>query len=278
MLIDMHEYKESLADLWHVVFGDDYSYINRIFDDEYKNDILCFSHIENGKAVSAFYLLKNTLRCDNYDYNGFYLYSAATLPEYRKMGLMSKLIHEALEYCKSEDVDFVSLVPANDGLYSYYNKFGFREAMYRWKNIFQSAYDQKFCLEHIPDVNSVMDFRRNYKGNMINFRDSAYSYAIESSKSGNTHFYRLSDTAFCLSDDNGGFVYELICDEDKIEDEINKLLMHTKETFCTVMSPYDMSKFSVFSVAEKYGMIYPINKRLVREWKFTDIYMNFALD
>lgn len=278
MLIDAQKYKESLIYLWNKVFGDDYGYIKNIYRDEFKDDILCFAHIENNKAVSAFYLLKNTLKFEGKFYNGYYLYSAATLPEYRKKGLMSKLIKEAQKFCEDSGCDYVSLVPANDELYHYYEKFGFQEAMHYWHNVFQSEFDESFVADVISDVEQFSKFRYNYKGNMFDYSSKATAYAVLSLKKSRYNILRLSDTAYCCFDENGALAYEFICEQEKIKEEIKKLLKTVKDPFCIVLSPYDMSSFSLLSFPNKFGMIYPIHSELKRDWKYTDIYMNLALN
>jgi hypothetical protein len=53
---------------------------------------------------------------------GIYIYAAATLPQYRRRGIMSRLIGAA---CSR--VDFAALLPAGDSLYGYYSALGFAE-------------------------------------------------------------------------------------------------------------------------------------------------------
>ena len=134
MLIDKQKYKDSLSLLWHRVFGDYYSYISILFKEDYDNSILCFGELDNENVISAFYLLKNTLNFNGKIYNGFYLYAAATLPEYRGKGTMSALIREAQDFCKAEGYDYISLLPAEESLYDYYGRFSFETAMYRCRS------------------------------------------------------------------------------------------------------------------------------------------------
>lgn len=278
MLIDMQKYKKSLADLWNVVFGDSYEYINNIYKEEYKEDILCFAEIEDEKAVSAFYLLRSCLHFDGKNYDGWYLYSAATLPEHRSKGLMGKLIKEAQQFCVSEGYDFISLVPANDGLYTYYDKFGFYEAMYYRSSTFRPSYISSSAVVQITDYDMIKYMRSFYKGNMFAFQSKADDYAISSLLCAGIDFLQLSESACCAFDSDEHLVLELICDEKEIRQAAEKLLGTVDAPLCTVLSPYDMSDLSIESTIVKFGMLYPIHKDLIREWKFTDIYMNLALN
>lgn len=278
MIIDMEKYKLSLADLWNEVFGDTYGYINRIFKEEYKNDIICFGEKDDEKVVSAFYLLKNSLRFEGRIYNGFYLYSAATLPQYRKRGLMGKLIKEAQGYCEEQGCDYISLVPAEDELYNYYEKFGFCEAMHYWNNACQTCYDENFSLDRISDVSTINDMRRNYDGNMFQYEGKAYEYVTSVLKSESAHFYKISETGCCLFGVGDAFALEFITNKDNVKNDLEKMLKTVKEPFCIIWSPFEMSEYSILSYPKKFGMIYPINNELKRDWKYTDIYMNLALN
>ena len=278
MLIDMQKYKNSLAYLWNKVFGDSYDYINNIFKEEYKNDILCFAEIEGDRAVSAFYLLRSSLHFDGKDYNGWYLYSAATLIEYRRKGIMEKLIKEAQSFCADEGYEYISLVPANDGLYGYYGKFGFHEAMYLRQNTLRTSSVHNSVYSSVTDHEKIKALRSSYKGNMFSFKNKAYDYAISSLLCTGIEFIQLSDSAYCAVDSEEDLVLEFICDIQGFRQATEKLLEAVDTPLCSVLSPYDMRDFSAESAIVKFGMIYPINENLVRNWKYTDIYMNLALN
>lgn len=243
MLIDKQIHKEALAELWHKVFGDNYSYINLIFRDEYSDSIICFGETEGDKVVSAFYLLKNTLKLEGRVYKGYYLYAAATLASHRGKGIMGRLINEAQLYCKNEGADFISLVPSQKSLYSYYQRFGFESAMYCYFNSENPGNLIKI------DGEEYYAFRSDIVADYVNFERNAFSYAINCFNEVGTGFYKDSsnDRYFCIDDEN--YVIE------------------------------ELSSDSLFSKEKKpFGMIYPINNELLRNWNYTDIYMNIALD
>ena len=54
-----------------------------------------------------------------------YLYGIATLPEYRRQGISSKLIHQMLEQCRENGTVFTFLIPEDEKLKDYYMKYGF---------------------------------------------------------------------------------------------------------------------------------------------------------
>lgn len=250
MLIDKNRYKKSLADLWHCVFGDSYSYIELIFKSEYEKSILCFGELVDDEVVSAFYLIESELVFEGKNYKGYYLYAAATLPEYRSKGLMSKLIFEAEEYCKNQKTDFISLVPSKETLYGYYSAFGFRDAMYCCKNYDYSRSVTNKNITLIADSNEYLAIRNKYQGNYFSFSSDAFSYAADCLTAAGYNFYKISDESFMIYSYEENSILELISFEENCK--VNETV--------------------------KFGMIYPINEELDRDWKFTDIYMNIALD
>lgn len=244
MLIDKAKYKETLTDLWVEVFGDDRGYVELIFNESYSDCIICFAELEEDKAVSAFYLIKNSLRFEGVTYSGYYLYAAATLPSHRKRGLMTSLIKEAQGYCKDNGVDFVSLVPSEEGLYGYYAGIGFEKAMYR------NSFDTKIFGSDKSDAEEYFKRRSQLNGNFINFDKTSFLYAVDCLAFAGAGFYRCNNELMLYLPDEDDIIESLTSD--------------------TVVVPTDKST--------PYGMLYPINRELIREWRHTDIYMNIALD
>lgn len=276
MLIDITKNKKSLADLWHRVFGDPYSYIELIFKEEYSNSILCFGEIKGEEVVSAFYLLKNTLKFEGKLYNGVYLYAAATLPEYRGDGLMSALINEAQEYCRENGYDFVSLVPSENSLYNYYSRFGFESAMYRYKGSITHSGKASVACKIIENSNAVLSVRSKYDNNIITFDKNAFSYAADCLKAGGYSFYLLSEDSYALFSKEQKSVEEFISPTDKLDINGRILCDLLPEDNITISAPFELP-FCEIDI-EKSGMLYPVNAELCREWKYTEIYMNIALD
>lgn len=273
MLINKNTYKKTLSDLWHKVFGDDYSFINLIFKQEYKEHILCFAELDGDKAVSAFYLIRNELKFEGKHYDGYYLYAAATLPEYRKAGLMSKLIGEAQHYCREKMIDFISLVPSQESLYSYYERFGFQAAMYRSESrgcIFNNSLSKG---EILTDAKAILEIRSRFEGNMINFHPATFVYAFDCLKNGGFEFIRISDDSYLLRSGDADSISEFTSSEKNLKENSEKL----QNTDRVITSPFKLSAFSENKI-KPYGMLYPVNNELDRRWKHTDIYMNLALD
>lgn len=268
-------YCEELKELWHTVFGDDYDYINLFFKKEYS---LCdtFAEVIDGKIVSVLYLLNCRIDFNSETYKGKYLYAAATHPDYRSRGLMGKLINEALDYCKNaSDTDFISLVPANDGLYDYYGKFGFETALYRYETTVETkgkAIPDRYYGQAELHGCELLRLMSNYRGNRFYFCQEDMAYALDCVQHSDYIFYKTeSDDAYFAVNMEDKTVLDFISTEDKTEENINDLISELSDEF-TVYSPYDFKTYGNSKKA-RYGMMYSFNGV-----DFKDIYMSYALD
>lgn len=260
-----NSYIPGLINLWSEVFGDELSYIDIFFRKQYER-CETFCKVCDGEIVSAFYLLPCCLDYSGETYVGRYLYAAATKKEYRGRGIMNSLIKEAADYCAQQNIDFISLLPANEGLYGFYAKFGFYTAMYRYK--ISIEYDK--CNTPIPvssdkyNIDNIVKSRKEIKGNKILFSREELEYIITSMSCYNSKI-------FC--DNNELIIYNE--DERVVEEFIGEYseFKHFKG-FDTVYSAVPIEEIGI-NKKEKYGMIYPINDKL---GCCSDIYMNLALD
>lgn len=116
-----------LVSLWQTVFGDNEETI-RFFIENAVSPGDIFAERINDRIVSAFYLVDATLINGNNENKLKYLYAAATLPEYRKQGIMSRMIAYAADYLRNKNTEYIALCPADDSLYDYYGKLGFVSA------------------------------------------------------------------------------------------------------------------------------------------------------
>lgn len=110
-----------LIELWKQAFGDSEEYIEMFLAE---NASLCKIVIyrAEGKIASATYLLPvSYARADHTNAKAWYLYAAATLPEYRGNGFFG----EVLGFIQEWFLEPVFLVPAQKSLISYYERHGF---------------------------------------------------------------------------------------------------------------------------------------------------------
>ncbi len=122
----------AVCGLWQRVFGDSEETV-KIFYDTFsstKNVLLCET---DGKVVSILTLIETEIISPNGKNKAFCVYAAATEENYRKKGIMSRLLSFTCEIAAERKADFLFLKPASEKLYSYYEKNGFQNAFYAKK-------------------------------------------------------------------------------------------------------------------------------------------------
>lgn len=142
-VIDTVKYRGQIINLWQNVFGDDKKYIE-FFLDNCKN-LICLGMFSSDQLCSMLFLLDVSYS----SYNGKYIFAVATEENHRNKGLAGSLIEEAKLYMQ----DFLCLVPADNKLFSYYEKHGFNTKLFsskstypNFKNTRKSSYDEYFSV------------------------------------------------------------------------------------------------------------------------------------
>ncbi len=168
--------KEQALALYKTAFPDDpddfaADFINRFFDES------CRYILKDGRLVSMLFLLCGSFIKNGKNYSVLYLYAAATLPEYRGMGLMAELIEKAKAEAKEKDTLLLTK-PATSSLFDYYGKFGFKTAVFSEDRIIKRQIDSeplgKIGLEEYEKI------KENLLGNTphVNLTDSEYTFSF----------------------------------------------------------------------------------------------------
>ena len=116
-----------LTDLWQTCFGDDDDYIGAFMRSRFVPEHTLIGR-EDGKICSALYLLDGKVRIAGEAFDAAYLYAACTHPDFRSRGYMGELLCSAESLCRDSGLDYICLVPAEDSLFDYYSRFGYRPA------------------------------------------------------------------------------------------------------------------------------------------------------
>lgn len=117
--------REGLIALWQEAFGDTREAVELFIDKRYlpQNTLV---DDDNGKITSMLYLLDGKVIADGVLMSAYYLYAAATLKKYRGKGIMAKMLQKAKELAESRGVDLICLKPAEESLYDFYKKHGYK--------------------------------------------------------------------------------------------------------------------------------------------------------
>jgi hypothetical protein len=107
--------------LWHIAFGETDLSVQTFLSRYYFEECALKEKVD-GHVVSMAFMIP----CHTPYGLGAYLYGIATLPDYQHQGLSSKLINRLLEKCKANGMAFSFLIPAEDSLVAYYNRFGYQ--------------------------------------------------------------------------------------------------------------------------------------------------------
>ncbi len=244
-----------LKELWLSSFDEKPTAVDLFFDN-------CFSPKQTyiamygDKIVSALYLLPTSFKGQK----AHYLCGASTHKDFRKKGIMSELISFALKNSANNGDKYSFLFPANDKLYSYYQKLGYIENC--------SAYISEFTREdliYFGELNSANDNILNWNNNFKRF--SADYYSIYDIKSINNENY----FALLEESENTAEVFYFDYKENYFKQLINEILHKTNAEH------FVFTHNGIFKNAQKIrcGMVKPLKNVIATS---TDIYIGITLN
>lgn len=119
----------ALKKLWSECFGDAEFYLDFYFQNRFvPEDTLI---VREEEPVAMLTLMEASVNGEK----GFYIYAVATLPDHRGRGLQRQLSRYAEEVMRERGGRFACLVPAEEGLFTFYEKLGYRRAFTRWERV-----------------------------------------------------------------------------------------------------------------------------------------------
>ncbi|MDH6355584.1 putative acetyltransferase [Dysgonomonas sp. PH5-45] len=121
-----NETKPEVRDMWKTCFGDSDSFIDMYFAQKYKNENTLI-YIEDGKVAASLQMLPYTITFCGEEIPCYYFSGLCTLPQYRRKGYMEKLTLEAFRVMQERSIPLAILIPAEDWLYGFYNRYGFEK-------------------------------------------------------------------------------------------------------------------------------------------------------
>ena len=288
-----------LKNLWMSCF-DDSEKATELFFERNKDTYHAYAAILDGKIVSALYLID----CRLGEENAHYLCGAATLPEFRKRGIMSKLIEYSLNDAKSRGDRFSVLLPANVGLYRYYSALGYRTSC-----AVSVARITREQLENVGEhpcvlprkMNRSLEFDRNpmreqTSGLRADTRVRPYKYDFEDLQSGfkkgnflywNNNYIRFAidyyscygakavfnQNALAVFEEENGVCNVFYTIYNDLKELKSLLLNNTKAEHFVIIGKCSEEFFDNFK-KEKYGMARALSSKPLPN----DIYIGITLD
>lgn len=116
--------REAAIRLWRTCFDDPVSFISLYFGEVYRDEDTLLRYNEEGTAIAHVQILPYQIQIGKKTVPAGYISGACTDPQYRGVGIMHGLMHEALRamYDRGDLCSF--LIPAEESLYQFYMRQG----------------------------------------------------------------------------------------------------------------------------------------------------------
>ena len=255
--------QSDLINLWDEVFCGEREYAKLILP--FLSHFDCYAVFEKGEIVSAMYLLPCFIDVSGKTYKGKYLYAAATKEESRNNGYMSSLINEAVNNNKNE-IDFISLVPADDDLYSYYGRFGFKAVMENYETDLKCINDRNNIINVGKTAEEINSKRKERFSKFHYYDEKTMEYALGCYRFFDTDYFGVNGSLVLFSDEDKT-VFEVLTEKG----DYTELL---KQNLGGEIKIISSEKINESSEKVKCGMVLSFSEELKKE---KEIYMNLTL-
>lgn len=168
-----------MREIWSEVFGDTSDYISLLFDNYYaKENVSAFIYM--GRVVASTFSIPYTFKnAENNLLRGQYLCGLATLPPFRKLGIMGQMLKDWESQAKAADLDFLFLIPADDHLREYYHRLGYENSAKRGVIRINQDNIQSLLSEHPRKINerdsnlllNIAELKENNSDNISGFSE-----------------------------------------------------------------------------------------------------------
>lgn len=260
-----------LKKIWQACFDDPQEYI----DTHYANHKYCARTIvlcENDKIVSMFDMIDIQIRSCGQVHKCFYIYAAATLPEYQGKGYMHRLIDHACDMAKDEGMAAAVLIPQSKSLVEFYQKQGFNNHIsydiieFQRKSaasIISPLSESEFIEVKNKYENSLADcvlHSSNLSSLIYKQTKTLTGLPVKIQTFGNESY------AICYKEKRRLFIQEISSADEYLEGDISALCDY-----------FDVKKAKVIRMGEKYlyGLARQLNSQII---KWDKLYMNTMLD
>ncbi len=136
-----------VREMWKTVFGDPDDYMEVYFRHKYRDETTLL-YMEGDKAVASLQMLPYRFTFCETEIPVIYLAGVSTLPEYRRKGYVRQLLIKSFEEAERKDVPLMLLVPQEEWLLRFYDRYGFAQTFDAGTKALPSL---KVLLEKYPD-------------------------------------------------------------------------------------------------------------------------------
>jgi predicted N-acetyltransferase YhbS len=143
---------DAMGEIWNASFPGDGAFADWFLTNVYAPERALIW--EEGDCPGAMlHLLPIKVRSDGREAPATYVYAVATLPSLRGRGAASALIEEAAALERARGAKALVLVPQSEGLFGYYSRLGFQNALFHAKRVIRAeAAPPGFAVANAPDA------------------------------------------------------------------------------------------------------------------------------
>lgn len=273
---------DDITRIWRMAFSDSEEYIRNFLKMMYKDGNCIVSRVD-GKVVSMLFLLECQLVVQGLPYSAYYIYAAATHPDFEGKGHMKSILSNTVSVAKKRGADFLALVPAEDWLFDFYARFGFETKFY--KRVAHFTRNELAELAKQPDLTDafkldIFETRQTALAlcDFLNWGENALKYAMFEHNSGTGSVAFTSDgyAMYNLGKDVA-YVKEL-CTLSDPEELYTMLLLEDEAERFTFNLPVDHPIHSFHEEIQRVGMSLPLSKRAkVAQDRMNNAYIGITL-
>lgn len=121
---------DQLKKLWKTCFGDEDTYINLYFDYKYKPEETAVLLWDREIVAMTTMIPAHMVMANGEVFNISMLYAIATHPGFQGKGLSTRIMDFCHTHLKSQNKDHSILVPAQESLFDFYGKRGYKDGFY----------------------------------------------------------------------------------------------------------------------------------------------------
>lgn len=185
MMVEKVTRLDEVKRLWKECFGDPDEYMEFYFDWKVRDNEM-FGIYEDHRLVSMLHLNPYLISMNGRDFRSYYIVGVATDENYRKRGLMRKVLNESLKIMYQRKIPFTYLMPASEAIYL---PFDFRiittqrrksipiKQMIGQQSVSHTTYEFLELASHIDKISDVVDYANDMlakRENVYTIRDAYY--------------------------------------------------------------------------------------------------------
>ena len=255
----------ALRENWRLAFGDDDAYLDFFFArrfDPQKTPVALIG----GRVVSQLFLLPASLIAGTGAYPVYYLFAAATHPQYRGRGLMAKLLREAERMARADGMRGIVLLPGEPGLYRYYAQHGYETAFTR--RVWTATRAQLAAIAAQAPQTDALPFLLRYfpKREGLCWDADALTYALEEHRRFRGKWAATADAFVSVGEDEA----HCLCRPADFPLAAGLLLRLTDSSNLTIRCPADIP----YGEVQDGGMIRFLGERIALQ----KAYISFAME